>query len=144
MPPWLPAFGYAAFDGERRLTDAEIAILGRWAEQGAPEGDPADLPPVPAFTDGWQLGEPDLVVQMSEPYTLPAEGFDVFRNFVIPIPVDERRFVAAVELRPGNPQIVHHAVMFTDRTRSSRRRDAEDDELGFPGMDVASAVNITA
>lgn len=141
MPPWLPAPDHTDFQGQRRLTDTQIATLGRWAQQGAPQGDPANLPPLPVFTEGWQLGEPDLIVQLPEPYTLSAEGFDVFRNFVIPLPVQQRKYVAAVELRPGNPRVVHHAVMFTDRTQSSRRQDAQDQTPGFPGMDVASAVN---
>src|SRR5205823_6329467 len=87
MPPWLPDAPYVTFAGERRLTDDQIAKIRRWAEQGALEGDARDLPSLPQFAEGWHLGEPDLVVKLPEPYLLPAEGSDVFRNFVIPIPV---------------------------------------------------------
>ncbi len=137
MPPWMPEPGYGEFAGDRRLSDDEIARVRRWVEDGAVEGDPADLPPPPEWADGWQLGEPDLVIETPEPYTLRAGGSDVFRNFVIPVPIDSTRYVRAVELRPGNSKIVHHAVMMVDRTESSRRLDEHDPEPGYDGMHTA-------
>ena len=139
MPPWLPERGGAQFLGERGLSDEDIVRIRLWAEQGAVEGDPADLPPVPRFTEGWQLGEPDLIISMQDAFTVPAEGVDVWRNFVLPIPVSTPRWVKAVELRPGNPRVVHHAIMQVDRSRSSRRRDEEDAVPGFDGMDMAAS-----
>jgi tetratricopeptide (TPR) repeat protein len=136
MPPWLPAPGYGDFIGARRLTDAQINAIKIWIEQGSAEGQPSDLPPAPRYTEGWQLGQPDLVVQMQRPYILPASGSDVFRNFVIPIPVNAPRYVRAVEILPGNKQVVHHANILIDRTQTFRRRDAEDAEVGFAGMDI--------
>ena len=121
MPPWLPERGSGEFLGQRGLSDEEIARIRLWVEQGAVEGDPADLPALPEFPKGWQLGEPDMVVTIEEPFTVPAEGGDVFRNLVLPIPVSTPRWVKAVELRPGNPRVVHHAVMQVDGSRSSRR-----------------------
>src|SRR5207244_5377666 len=94
----------------------------------------ADLPSLPKWTKGWQLGQPDLIIAMTEPYTLAPNGKDVYRNFVIPIPVSERHFVAAVEFRPGNPKVVHHAAMRVDPTRLSRKADEQDPGLGFGGM----------
>jgi tetratricopeptide (TPR) repeat protein/mono/diheme cytochrome c family protein len=134
MPPWLPEPGEHPFRGERRLAEEQIEAIRRWVEAGAPQGDPRDLPPAPTFTAGWQLGQPDLVIEMDQPFTLSRDGTDVFRNFVIPIPVGTTKFVRAVELRPGNKQVVHHANMLIDRTPSSRRLDAQDPEPGFPGM----------
>src|SRR5262245_19960704 len=116
MPPWLQSAGHGEFAGDRSLSDEEIATIARWFEAGAPEGDPAKLPPAPKATAGWQLGEPDLVLTMPEPFVLSEEGLDVFRNFVLPVPVDRARYVEAVELRPGNKRVVHHAVMRVDRT----------------------------
>jgi tetratricopeptide (TPR) repeat protein len=136
MPPWLPAPGYGDFIGARRLTDQQISVLKAWVEQGSVEGSASDLPPAPRFHEGWQLGQPDLVVQMPRPYTLPASGTDVFRNFVIPVPVTSPRYVKAVEILPGNKQVVHHANILVDRTQWFRRLDAQDDEVGFPGMDI--------
>ena len=140
MPPWLPESTGLEFVGDRRLTDREIDLLRLWVKHGAPAGDPALLPPLPEWPEGWQLGEPELVVEMPETYTLPTEGFDVFRNFVIPIPVDGTRWVRAVELRPGNKRIVHHAIVQIDRTPTSRRLDAEDAGPGFGGMEMGGSV----
>ncbi len=139
MPPWLPISGHGTFAGERRLSDRDVDILRRWDEQGAPEGDSIHLPQLPTFASGWQLGEPDLVVTLRQPYQLRADGADVWRNFVMPASVQETRFVRAVELRPGNPRVVHHAIMGVDQTRSSARRDARDDEPGFDGMELGDA-----
>lgn len=136
MPPWLPEPGYGEFAGERRLTDDQIKIIQRWVEQGAVEGAASDLPPPPKFKEGWRLGEPDLVIKLSAPYVLQAGGSDVFRNFVIPVPVTKTRYVRAVEILPGNNKIVHHANILIDRTRSFRRIDEQDPEVGFDGMDV--------
>jgi tetratricopeptide (TPR) repeat protein/mono/diheme cytochrome c family protein len=140
MPPWLPEPGPHPFVGERRLSDAEIDTLRRWVDAGAPEGDPHDLPEPPPPAPDWQLGEPDLVVTLAEPWTLAAEGPDVFRNFVLPAPVERARWVRAVELRPANAQVVHHGILHIDRTPASRALDAEDAEPGFPGMDLGPAV----
>lgn len=139
MPPWQPEPGDRRFVGERRLTGAQVDLFQRWVEGGSLEGDPADLPALPRFSEGWQLGPPDLIVKQPRPYTLPAEGLDVIRNFVVPIPVASTRYVRAVELRPGNPRIVHHAIVKTDSTRISRRLEADDDEPGFAGMMMGNA-----
>ncbi|MCH7780089.1 MAG: cytochrome c [Acidobacteria bacterium] len=144
MPPWLPEPGYGEFAGERRLTREQIATLATWAEGGTPLGDPQEIPPLPEWTEGWQLGEPDLVIRMEQPYLLTASGAEVFRNFIIPIPVTSLKYVKAVELRPGNPQVVHHAVMRTDETRSSRQQAALDPEMGFGNMTMGTPCNPTA
>jgi mono/diheme cytochrome c family protein len=135
MPPWLPEPGIARFIGERRLSGEELRLIRRWVEAGAPEGDPADLPSPPEFPSGWQLGQPDLVVTLP-PFTAPAEARDRYRNLVAPIPVADLRYVRAVELRPGDAHVVHHATMLLDTTETSRRLDAEDPEPGFDGMDL--------
>ena len=134
MPPWLPQPGYGEFTGERRLSDAQVQSFADWVRGGCPEGDPADLPPAPHFTEGWQLGPPDLVVQVPKPYRLAAGGTDVFRNFIVPIDVKETKYVRAMEMRPGNKRIVHHANMLLDRRHSLRKRDGEDGQPGFPGI----------
>ncbi len=136
MPPWPPEHGYVQIAGERRLTDEQIKTLQEWAEQGASEGDPTHLPPAPTYPEGWQLGEPGLVVKMPRPYMLRAGGSDVFRNFVFRLPIRSKRYVSAVEILPGNKKVVHHANIVIDRTQWGRRLDGQDGEIGFPGMDV--------
>src|SRR5439155_3986958 len=134
MPPWLPEPGYGEFTGERRLGPDQIGVLQQWAAEGAPEGLLADLPPMPQWTEGWQLGVPDLIVHTPEAHTLPADGKDVYRNFVIPIPVATRRYVKAVEFLPGNWKVVHHAFINVDETGMSRRLAQEESPPGFDGM----------
>jgi len=133
MPPWLPDPIEPHFIGERRLTDAQIDILRRWAAAGAPEGDPAALPPQPTFAAGWQLGEPDLVVRPERAYRLDPVGHDVFRSVVIRTPITEDRFVRAVEFDPGQAP-VHHAIIRVDPGDGSRRLDGLDGQPGFEGM----------
>jgi len=140
MPPWMPEPGYGDFAGSLRLSDSQIDMMARWVSQGMPEGDPADLPPAPRFTDGWQLGTPDLIVRMSQVYRLKAAAGDVFRNFVLPVNLKETKYVRAFELRPGNKRVVHHANVIIDRSRLLRRRDGEDGQPGFGGMDVVTEV----
>ena len=135
MPPWPPEPGYGDLAGARRLGDDQVALIQRWARAGAPEG-PPPAPSPPAFTEGWQLGPPDLVIEMDRAYTVPAEGTDLFRNFVLPAPVKTTRYVRAMELRPGDKRVVHHANVLLDRTGSARRHDARDPGPGFGGMDV--------
>jgi len=131
MPPWLPEPGYGHFAADRRLSDGKIAAIRRWVDEGMQEGDPALMPTIAEDESGWQLGEPDLVVRMPDPYTLPGGEGDVFRNFVIPAPLDERRFVRQVQFRPGNGKIVHHALITIDDSRSSRRLDEMDPDPGY-------------
>lgn len=132
MPPWKPK-DEGVFENERRLTAAEQRLIAQWAASGAREGDAADLRPAPNWRDGWQLGQPDLTVRMNDPYTVPAGGTDVFRTFVIPIPLAQARYVRALEFRPGNARVVHHANLGVDRTRSSRLLDARDPAPGYEG-----------
>ncbi|MEZ5331549.1 MAG: tetratricopeptide repeat protein [Thermoanaerobaculia bacterium] len=135
MPPWQPENPPGTFHGERRLSPEEIATLAAWAEAGAPAGDLSRAPSRPPVRPQWPLGPPDLIVEMEEGYTLPAEGRDVFRNFVLPIPNETLRYVRAVDLAPENPKLIHHATMWIDRTQLSRQVDGETETPGYPSMD---------
>jgi Flp pilus assembly protein TadD len=140
MPPWLPEPGHGDFTGSLRLNEDQIGLLAGWVHGGMAEGDAADLPRAPQFAQGWQLGTPDLIVRMSQPYRLRATPGDVFRNFVMPVGLKETKYIRAFELRPGNKRVVHHANMIVDRSRLLRRRDGQDGQPGFGGMDVETEV----
>lgn len=131
MPPWIPSPGHDKFVAERWLTDRELALLKTWAETGRAKGDEADLPPVPKFAEGWQLGQPDLIVKLAEPFTVPADGPDLLQNFVIPVRIPEDKLVAAVEFHPGNKRVVHHAVLFLDASGAARQLDRATPEPGY-------------
>src|SRR5262249_55595644 len=113
MPPWKAEPGTNGHDflGQRHLSDDQINLLKLWSEQGTPQGDPTQVPSPPQFSSGWQLGQPDLIVKMSEPYTVPAEGRDIYRCFVIPVQIQPGKYVRAAEYRPQNRRVVHHAVL---------------------------------
>src|SRR4030095_12949799 len=122
-----------AFENARRLTDEQIAIIQRWVADGAPEGDPAKTPALPRFTEGWQLGTPDLAVSMSEAFEVPAKGPDVYRNFVVPLNLDRDTWVRAIDFRPSARSVVHHSPFFLDASGGAREQDALDAVPGFPG-----------
>jgi Flp pilus assembly protein TadD/mono/diheme cytochrome c family protein len=135
MPPWLPEPQELKFADELRLTDAEINLIVNWVEHGAVEGNPADLPAQPKFVEGWQLGKPDLILTASKPLTLPPQGIDTYWNFIFPVPIQETRWVKAVEIRPGDKRYVHHANILVDRTGELRKRESEPG-AGFGGMEI--------
>ena len=138
----MPEPGYGTFEDERRLTEEQIQVIQQWVADGSPEGEPSDAPTRPLWVDGWQLGKPDLVVGMPQPYELGPEGPDVYRNFVVPTSLTRRRFVRAVEFRPGNPSVVHHAFIKVDRTGESRRLEELDPEPGFSFMETPVGAQI--
>jgi len=135
MPPWLPNEQPLKFSDERRLSDSELDLIRRWIEGGTLRGDTADLPSPPHFAEGWQQGEPDLVVKAAKAYHLPSSGNDVYWNFILPIPITETRWVRAVEIRPGDKRVVHHANILVDRLGFTRQLEKEPG-AGFGGMDV--------
>jgi tetratricopeptide (TPR) repeat protein/mono/diheme cytochrome c family protein len=134
MPPWKPEPGFAdEFLGKRGLTEDQIATIEQWSDGGAPEGDRADLPPRPDWSDGWRLGTPDLVIRMPQPYEVPAGGPDVFRIFVVPVPTEVARYVKGIEFLPGT-RAVHHANIRLDETGTSRDLDERDPTPGYDGL----------
>ena len=112
MPPWFadPHKSTLKFGNDRRLTQKEIDTIVAWVDAGAPKGDDKDLPAMPKFTPGWTFGEPDLVIEMPIDFEVPAEGELPMQNFYVPVPFNEERWVEKVELRPGNPAVVHHSI----------------------------------
>ena len=136
MPPWLPEPGHGDFADNRRLSDADIVKLRRWFDGGMVEGELRAAPKAPTYDSTWQMGKPDLVLKQAQPFTLAAGGTDVFRNFVFPYPLKESHYVRAMEIRPGAPQVVHHANLLIDRTGSFRQQHPTDWKAGIPGMEI--------
>jgi Flp pilus assembly protein TadD/mono/diheme cytochrome c family protein len=149
MPPWKVEPDDGPFIGQHPLSEKEIELIREWVD-----GDARPKPSRSGDHDGrlkpsrsdpgerpgeWQLGKPDLVVTLTQPYTLQAEGTDVFRIFVLPIPVGGERFVRGVEFHPGNPKVVHHANIRVDRTPESRGLDDADPGPGYNGLILRSA-----
>jgi hypothetical protein len=122
MPPWPADPGSSLkFRNERRLSQDEINTITAWVDAGSPKGDDADLPPLPKFAPGWALGQPDMVIPMPVEFEVPAEGEIPMQNFYVPVPFKEDRWVEAVELRPGNPAVVHHSIVNVTRLPEGSR-----------------------
>ena len=134
MPPYLPQGGYGDFIEERRLSDSEIALIQEWVKAGAPEGLLSDAPPAPKFSSEWPLGTPDLLLHVTHPYQLKADSPEVFWNFIVPVPLTEARWVKAVDIRPSDPKVIHHASIILDRSGSANRQS--HGTSGFAGMDL--------
>jgi len=135
MPPWLPEPDDPKFADDLRLTAEQIALLKEWVEQGTTEGPPSDLPAKPQFVEGWQLGKPDVIVKATKPFELPAGGSDTYWNFVFRSPVDRARWLKAIEIRPGNKRLVHHANVLVDRGQTARLEEKQPGS-GFGGMEL--------
>ena len=110
MPPWAADPNHGAFRNAKNLSDAEIATIAAWVDGGMKEGHPAELPALPKFTDGWQIGEPDLIVKLAEPSQIPASGTIAYRTLPTDYEFPEDTWVTAAEIRPGNRGVVHHAM----------------------------------
>lgn len=111
MPPWPASRAVGSFSNDPSLTAEEIATITEWVDSGAPQGSAADMPPLPTFPEGWQLGEPDLIVELPE-IRVPATGKDIFPIPIVTMDLNEDRWIRAVEIRPSNREVAHHAVLF--------------------------------
>ncbi len=133
MPPWKPVEGCSEFLNKRSLSDDEIETIGRWVADGAPEGDPADMPASLTFPDEWKLGEPDVeLVSTRQGYKVPASASsDIYRCFTVATNFDTDRFITGVEVRPGNHKIVHHILLFIDTSGVSVDLDRADPGPGY-------------
>ena len=112
MPPWGADPRHGRFRNDPSLSKAEKKLLDAWVAAGCPEGDRADLPPPEDFPDGWELGKPDVVVEMPEPYTVPAEGVVEYQYFEVDPGFRGPTWVRGAEIRPGNRSVVHHVTVF--------------------------------
>ena len=135
MPPWQPEAGHGEFEEERRLSESQIRVIQAWVKDGAPAGLASAGPPAPKFSSEWALGQPDLILHVRQPYHLAPSGNEVFWNFVIPVPITTQRWVRAMEVRPGNPKVFHHANVIIDRSGSALRKEPTPG-VGFAGMDL--------
>ncbi len=134
MPPWHAQKGSFKFHGDRSLSEAQITTVNKWVETGMPEGDPSKLPDLPKFVTGWQLGKPDLVVKMAEPFPVPAAGRDIYRSFVVPLNLPKDKWLKAIEFRPDARSVVHHCLFSYDTTGEARRLDKREKSPGFRRM----------
>jgi peroxiredoxin len=113
MPPWHADPSVGHFANDARLSDAEKELIFNWVDNGAPEGDPKDLPPAPVFPEGWQIPTPDEVLYMADkPFEVPASGTVEYQRFVVDPGWTEDKWIQSMECVPGNPAVVHHIIVY--------------------------------
>jgi len=112
MPPWHADPAHGEFANDRRLSDADKNTIAAWVAAGALEGNPADVPSPPKYVDGWQIGEPDVIFEMTEDYPVPAKGVVEYEWMYIPTNFAKPTYVQALEIRPGNRRLVHHVLAY--------------------------------
>ncbi len=134
MPPWPPNKEYSHFIGERGLSQDQIASIADWVDNAMPRGNIIEEPELPVFPSGSQIGDPDLVLTMEEAFVQEGNNTDNYRVFVLPTGLTEDKQVAAIELRPGNPKIVHHALFSYDTSGEAQTLDAQDPDYGYDGF----------
>lgn len=139
MPPWHPEPGFGDFRNNPRLSAEQIRVFADWVKGGMPEGPPNKLPKLPAFPQGWQLGEPDLVVRTSGAFEVPPSGRDIYRNFSIPLGLPEDKWLTAIEVRPSARSVLHHVLIFLDEAKEGQELEGKDGRPGYSGMRLQRA-----
>ncbi len=125
MPPWNADPHYGKFANDRSLQQSDIDTIVAWANAGAPEGNPKDLPKPIAFTQGWIIGKPDVAVSMPAKYEVPAAGTIDYQYILVPLNLTEDKWVQSSEIRPGNRAVVHHVIAYVRPPGSKWMRDAQ-------------------
>lgn len=138
MPPWHAHPSIGEFSNERSLTEEQIETIVSWVNQGAPMGNPADLPEPKQFSEGWKIGEPDMIFEMPRPVQLDADLVDEYKYVMIPTNLQEDRWIQAAECRPGNVEVVHHIIAFVREAGASGRGGLGGSLGGYaPGLQPA-------
>jgi hypothetical protein len=133
MPPWNPGPCDYSFQDDQSLSPQQIAAVLNWSASGMKKGSFSDLPPAPHFASSWRLGPPDLIVKMPKPFKVPADGPDIFRNFVVPLNLPKDEYICAIDFEPGNRSVVHHSLFYWDSSGTAKQNDGKDGQPGYDG-----------
>ena len=128
MPPWFADPHVGKWANDRSLSKADIETLVQWADNGAIEGDVKDGPAPRTFVTGWNIGNPEYVVEMPIEYHVPSTGTVEYTYFVVPTGFTEDRWIHAAEARPGNRRVVHHIIAFVREPGNKWLQDARPGE----------------
>jgi len=125
MPPWFADTAYGHFANDRTLSKPDLDTMVAWVDGGAVAGNPKDAPKPMEFADGWNIGKPDVILEMPAVYQVPESGTIEYQHFIVPTGFTEDKWVQVVELRPGNRAVVHHAAVFVRPPDSRWMRDVK-------------------
>lgn len=138
MPPWHANPKHGVFANARMMTDNQKEMLYTWVKNGCPEGNKKDLPEPRKFTKGWQLPRnPDIVLSMPEPFTVPADGGRrgvPYQYFRVATKFDEDKWITGAEVLPGNPAVVHHTIIYVVPPDGNWQRDRIFLSAYVPGL----------
>jgi hypothetical protein len=140
MPPWHADPAHGEFLNDRRLSDADKDTILKWVNAGAPEGSAADLPPQPVYPDGWAIGKPDAIFALREDYPIAASGTIDYKYFEVPTNFTEDKWIQAFEVKPGEPAVVHHVIVYArppQRPRPAAAANAAPAGGGAPAANGA-------
>ena len=144
MPPWKASPHLGRFRDERVLSDQQIALLSAWVAAGKPLGEPDEAAPAVVLNESrWPMGQPDIVLEMAQPFAVPASGEDIYRYFVLPGALTRDLVVTGIDFLPGDPSVVHHANFFIDFAGRAAAEDAKDEAPGFSVFGTGSFMDYT-
>jgi hypothetical protein len=132
MPPWPADPQVGHFSNDRSLPSKDRDTLIAWVDGGAPEGNPKDLPKPVAFVEGWNIGKPDRVIEMPQPFDVPASGTIDYQYVILPLNLTQDTWIQSAEARPGNRAVVHHVIAFIRDPESKWMRDKQPGEVFVP------------
>lgn len=138
MPPWFADPHYGKFLNDRSLSQAEIDTLVAWVDAGAPEGNPKDAPAPRQFVEGWNIGKPDLVIQMPNAFEIPAKGVIDYQYVVLPTHLTEDKWVVMSEVVPSDRSVVHHVITSIREPGSTWFADAKPGVVFVPAKGAGS------
>jgi len=135
MPPWMADSHYGTFGNDRSVTGQDAKTLAAWADGGAPEGDPKQTPALPRFETGWNIGKPDVTIDIGKDYEVPAQGTVAYQYFTVPSNFTEDKWVEAAEVRPDKRAVIHHVIVFIQSPGATpERREISNILVGYaPG-----------
>jgi hypothetical protein len=125
MPPWFADPHYGKFSNGNTLSKAEIKTISDWVDARAPEGDPKDLPPPVQWVEGWQIGKPDLIIELPKKFEISASGVIDYQHVIVPTGFTEDKWIQAAEVRPTHRAVVHHIIAFVREPKSNWFRDQQ-------------------
>jgi len=136
MPPWHADPKHGEWRNDRRISQEAINTILAWVNNGAKEGDPKDLPPMPEYTPGWRIGKPDQTFSAPE-QSVPAEGVVAYQYLAVPTNFKEDRWITSAEIRSSAHAVVHHVIVFVQEPGATSRLQGKL-LVGFaPGEDPA-------
>ncbi|MEE2754373.1 MAG: redoxin domain-containing protein, partial [Candidatus Latescibacterota bacterium] len=142
MPPWPARADVNDFAGARTITERERQTFFTWIEEGMPYGNEAEEPKTVEFKEGWQLGEPDIVLEPDEGYLVNAVGQDEYRCFVVSVDLEQEAWVRAIEILPDAREVVHHVSVYLDesgRAIELQKADPKPGYASFGGIGFAAS-----